>query len=86
MNFEEANKKCHPVNTQWHYPILIEHGYVALTQEAVGLVRTYVYEHPTTKHQISCTTGAHADYWTDKQNGAQGYWADLAPHLDRITN
>ena len=79
QSFDNANKKVHPVEKQWHYPIMTDHGYVADTKEGIGFVRTYHYTNPTTKHKMSVTTGARADYWTD--GGKQGYWGDLDPHL-----
>ena len=83
--FEQANKTVHPVTTQWHYPILTKHGYVADTKEAVGLVRCYTYTHPTTKHSMLLTTGMSSDYWTDKRTGKVGYWNELDTHLTSIS-
>ena len=84
MSFAEANKKVHPVDTQWHFPIMSGHGYLPDTKEAVGFVRTYHYTNPTDGHTMSVTTGASADYWTDKTNAASGYWRELEPHLEEI--
>lgn len=79
--FEEANKRVHKVEDQWHYPILVEAGYEALNKEDVGFVRQYHYKHPATGHEIMCCTGVSADYWMDRANKKQGLWAELTPHL-----
>lgn len=81
-SFEEANKTVHLVETQWHFPILTKHGFVAETKEGVGFVRSYVYKHEDGR-EIVCTTGASADYWTDKHANATGYWGTLEKHIAR---
>jgi hypothetical protein len=84
MSFEEANKKVHKVEDQWHYPILTNHGFVPVDKEKVGFVRSYRYEKGD--HVIVCNTGASADYFSVKQgpkaNGC--YWGDLEPYLKSI--
>lgn len=82
MDFEEANKVVHAVETQWHHPILTRHGFVPETKEAVGFVRSYVYKHADGR-VIECTTGSSADYWTDQHTKATGYWASLEKHVSR---
>jgi len=77
--FEEANKRAHLVETQWHYPMLTKAGFVPETKEAVGFVRSYYYHHPDGR-TVECTTGVNADYWksSDKKGG---YWRDLERYL-----
>ena len=82
--FEEADKVVHPVNQQWHYPILTKFGYVPVTKEAPGFVRSYMYTHPDTGRRFRLTTGTNADYWTDMHSEACGYWSDLEPHLKLV--
>jgi hypothetical protein len=84
MNFEEANKVVHPVESQWHYPILTAHGYIAQTAQGVGFVRSYRYIHPTTNRTILCVTGSSSDYWEDELTNDRGYWSALNPHLIKI--
>ena len=74
MNFEEANKVVHKVETQWHYPIMIGKGFKSLTKEGIGFVRSYRYEKGD--HMVTCTTGANADHWSDNK-GNSGYWGTL---------
>ncbi len=80
--FEQANQKVHPVEAQWHFPILTKYGYTPITPQQTGFVRTYVYERAG--HQIVCTTGSRADYWRDDTNKDGGYWASLEPHLKKL--
>jgi hypothetical protein len=70
-----ADKIVHPVETQWHYKLLVPHGFVAETKEGVGLVRGYRYNHPDGR-SVRCCTGANADYW-ESNNGGWGYWSTL---------
>jgi hypothetical protein len=84
--FDEANRKVHAVEDQWHYKYMTEFGFVPLDKTGVGFVRTYRYEHPKTKHRINVTTGFNSDYWDDQNTGDYGYHLDLAPHLKKITN
>ena len=84
--FNEANKVVHPVEKQWHYERLTRFGYVALDKTGVGFSRSYLYEHPVTKHQMRLTTGINADYWIDVETKAQGYHATLEPHLQKIAD
>lgn len=74
MTLNEADKKVHPVETQWHYPIMTKHGFVPETMEATGFVRRYVYNHPDGR-KITCNTGVRADYWDG------GNWDELDAHL-----
>jgi hypothetical protein len=80
VNFEEANKVVHLVEKQWHYPILVAHGYIANTPTGVGFVRSYEYSNAA-GHRMRLTTGVRADYWEDLATGQLGYWAELEPHL-----
>lgn len=80
--WEEACKAVHPVEKQWHYPILTQHGFKAETKEGIGFVRAYVYKHEDGRI-IRCTTGSHADYWTDDSTKEHGYWATLEKHVTR---
>jgi hypothetical protein len=84
MTFEEANKVAHPVEAQWHYKVLTPLGWVAQTKEAVGFVRGYAYTLPGTDLQISCNTGASADYWTEKTTKSGGYWGTLEKFAQKI--
>lgn len=81
--FEESNKKVHPVEEQWHYPILTKFGFRPITKEGIGFVRSYDYEHPSTGRRIRCATGYSSDYWRELPPGkdVQGFWSDLEPHL-----
>lgn len=82
--FERADKKVHPVESQWHYPILTKYGFQPLTKEAVGFVRSYEYD-DTSGHKIKCTTGVNSDYWEDPKTKKSGYWSDLEPYLKTLT-
>lgn len=81
--FEAANKKVHPVATQWHHPVLTARGFVPETQEATGLVRHYDYVHPA-GHRIRCTTGTNSDCWTHSNATPTkvGYWDSLEQYLN----
>ncbi len=78
--FDEANKVVHSVTTQWHYPILINAGFVAETKEAVGFVRSYVYRHADGR-VVTCTTGYSADYWRAADK-CMGYHSTLKNYCD----
>jgi len=84
--FEKANQAMHPVEDQWHYPIMKKHGYEPDTPTAQGFVRAYKYTHPKTGHSITANTGASADYWNDNSSGAGGYYSTLAPHMQSIAS
>ncbi len=83
--FEQADKKVHPVESQWHYPILTKYGFQPLTKEGVGFVRSYDYEHQSGK-KIRCVTGSSADYWRVLPPGdeMEGYWSGLEPYLKSL--
>lgn len=70
MTFDQANQQEHPVETQWHYPILIAQGFQAETKTAPGFVRAYTYAHPNGA-RVQCVTGYSADHWqaSDGQRG-----------------
>ena len=78
--FEEGAKVIHPVEDQWHYPIMTKYGFKPLDKEGVGFVRSYRYENDN-GHKIIVTTGVNADHWIDKSNNAFGYWSSLEDHL-----
>ena len=82
-SFEEGNKKVHPVETQWHYPVMTKHGFEPVTKEGVGFVRSYVYEHPTTGQKIKVTTGYNIDHWEDVKTKKGGLWNDLESYLQK---
>ena len=84
--FEQANQVVHPVETQWHYPILTKFGWLPETKEGVGFVRSYVYRHPSYDFLIKCTTGVNADYWARSDTQQGGYWASLEPELEKLHN
>lgn len=81
MNIETANKTVHPVEEQWHYPILTKYGFVPNTKEGVGFVRSYEYEHPNGR-KVRCITGLSCDYWSDQEN--TGFWSDLEKWLKSL--
>lgn len=82
--FAKANQTIHPVEKQWHYPIMMAAGYKALTKEGVGFVRSYDYINEATGSKIRCTTGSNADYWSDSVHKGYGYWASLEPHVTKL--
>ena len=82
MDFKEANKKIHPVETQWHYNIMIKAGFVPLDKEGVGFVRSYRYSKGD--RSITVTTGYSSDHWVDNTTGERGYWGSLEDHLETL--
>ena len=85
MDFNEANKIEHPVEGEWHYPILTKYGFEPITKMGIGFVRSYLYENKDGL-KIRCATGSSADYWNNGEGGDQGgYWASLEPYLKSIT-
>jgi hypothetical protein len=86
-SIREADKKVHPVDTQWHFPIMARYGFQPLTLEAVGLVRSYDYiSGDGLGLKIRVSTGFSSDYWRDETNNAGGYWSALEPHLRKLTS
>ena len=83
-DFAKANKVEHLVEIQWHYPILIKYGYEPETKIGIGFVRSYTYSNKKTNRKIICTTGAHADHWSDPDNKSGGYWASLEPYVKEL--
>jgi len=81
-NFDEADKKVHPVEGEWHYPILTKYGFMPVTKVGIGFVRSYLYTKGD--HQIRVNTGVNADYWNDLTNPTFGYWSDLEPFLKTL--
>lgn len=78
-----ANETIHPVEKQWHYPIMTRYGYVSTDQPQQGFVRSYTYSHPN-GHSIKVSTGYSSDYWNDLCGKAEGYWSTLEPHLQSL--
>jgi hypothetical protein len=75
------NERIHKVETQWHYEPMTKAGFIPVTTEVMGLVRSYRYERGS--EAIVVTTGVNADYFTDVTSGRNkiGYWNDLGPYL-----
>lgn len=69
------NEKIHPVETQWHYPLLEAAGFTPETKEASGMVRSYTYTHPDGR-TVTASTGVNADHWSSS-DGKSGYWSTL---------
>lgn len=80
---QQADRRLHNVENEWHYPILTAAGFEAKTKTGVGFVRCYQYVH-LTGHIITVTTGVSRDYWHDKTAKATGLWRELEPHLKRL--
>jgi hypothetical protein len=76
----EADKIIHPVETQWHYPILTKYGFMPVTKTSQGIVRRY--EYVKSDKRIVCCTGMNADYWTTK--GGFGYCTTLEEYLKSL--
>ena len=81
--FNDANQTVHPVETQWHFPILTKYGFTPTVLSQVGFVRKYSYKHPDTDVVVTCNTGASADYWSSTAGG-HGYWSDLEGHAKSL--
>lgn len=83
QKFEDANKKIHPVESQWHYPIMTKYGFVPNTKQAVGFVRTYEYQHAN-GNKIHVTTGMQSDYWSHQASKKLGFWNELESYLKKL--
>lgn len=93
MDFETANKVMHPVEKEWHYPVLARYGYTSPTPPQEGFVRAYFYNHPKGRI-IRVNTGVSCDYWEDltpeamppsNYNGRRlALWGELEPYLQKI--
>lgn len=82
-DFAKANQIVHPVEKEWHYPILTKYGWLPKTLTGKGFVRTYDYINSKMPGEIiKMTTGVNADYWSGAGGG--GYWFALEPHLKKI--
>jgi len=81
--FNEADKKVHLVEDQWHYPIMIKYGFTPVTKTGIGFVRAYEYVHPS-GHKVSVCTGYSANYFTGISPKGWGYCGDLEPFLKKI--
>lgn len=85
-SLNKADEKIHSVENEWHYVYLIEAGFIPETKEAKGLVRHYVYVHPSGV-KVTCNTGVNSDYWSSTAEGSipanGGYWGSLQPYLNR---
>lgn len=90
--FEKANEAWHPVEKEWHYPILIKYGFKPLTETAQGFVRKYEWVNDKGR-KITYHIGVNASYWTDsetfwddrKLSLKSHYWPALEPFLKSIT-
>lgn len=82
-DFEKANRVIHPVEKEWHYPIMAKAGFEAKTKTGIGFVRSYEYQHPSGR-AVRVTTGVNADHWEDKTSGDIGYWSKLEAHLKSL--
>lgn len=71
----------HNVEEQWHYSIAIAAGFIPVTKDAEGMVRSYQYRHPDGR-ELLCCTGVHADYWR-MSDGGYGYWRTLETYLSK---
>ena len=78
----DVYKKEHKVEDQWHYSIMIEHGFEPITKVCGGFVRSYSYK--KNNHEIICTTGTSCDYWDDKTIGKGGVSGDLKRYLKTL--
>lgn len=86
--FNEADKKVHKVEDQWHYKYMTAHGFAPLDPTSVGFVRSYRYQNASGRI-IQCSTGYSADHWQVVDTGLPqvpgiksfGYWSDLEPYL-----
>ena len=82
----KADEKIHAVESEWHYEDLTSAGFVPETKEAKGLVRCYIYKHPSGVVVTMCT-GVNSDYWRSTAEGSipasGGYWSTLKPWLNR---
>ena len=79
-DFDIANKIEHPVEKEWHYPIMTKFGFKAITKIGIGFVRSYL--HAKEEHQFKLTTGYHSDYWQDLMTEDTGYPSTLKEHLE----
>ena len=79
----EADKVVHPVEKQWHYPIMIANGFEPVTKLAVGFVRRYEYKNKDGR-RIACCTGCNSDYFNDMNNGHIGYCRELEIYLKSL--
>lgn len=82
---ESVDDKEHPIEKEWHYPVLTAHGFTSADKVKKGMVRSYKYtssEYPD--HVITMTTGANSDHWEDKGN-ASGIGSSIKQHLFKLT-
>lgn len=80
--FQEANEKIHRVEDHWSYKILTKYGFRPINKSEKGMVRTFDYINDN-GDQISATTGASGDHWSDKTKGEFGYYGSLNHHLSK---
>lgn len=94
QDFEEANKKVHNVESEWHHPILTKYGFTPEQKTGVGFLRSYTYTHPD-GHVITMSTGLRGDTWEDnnvdrehkyEKNTGWGYHASLEDKLKSMTS
>jgi hypothetical protein len=73
----------HPVDTQWHFPIMTRAGFVPVTREAKGLVRRYEYTRGD--HVVVVCTGLNMDYFVDMTLKKERIWSELEKHLKTLS-
>jgi hypothetical protein len=83
ITYEQANQRVHLVETQWHYPILINAGFIPETLVQTGTDRKYKYTHKD-GHTLICKSSDQAEYWLNTRTGTLGYWRDLVTYLVSI--
>lgn len=89
-SFNEANQKWHSVENEWHYPMLIKHGFKPLNETAQGFVRKYEWVNDASR-KLTYHVGTNHDYWTDSETFWPGgntlkshFWLELEPFLKSI--
>lgn len=70
----------HPVEKQWHYPIMTKYGFKPQDLSGVGLVRFYKYTKDNV--MISCHTGVHQDYFI--HGSKTGIWSELENYIKEM--
>ena len=82
IDFERADKVVHTVESEWHYQLMTDCGFVPVTKERTGFVRKYTYIIPG-KLTVSVTTGVNSDYW-ESSDGNRGYWGTLEKYVKNL--
>lgn len=86
LDFDAADEVVHDVKSEWHYPILSKFGYEPQTDTGTGFVRSYIYRHPASGHEMRLATGVNSDYWEDVKTRKMGYWGTLEDYLNSQQN